>query len=204
MNSLLAWHDEKEVWGFAVKSHFFDAAAAEAQDDFVRRVLPIFKIGRPQLLATEKDHRNYRVPGLVAQPDAVLRHGEGLLAVEYKTSRSRPHNLDRWHIEIPLKAMLQCLAAAIAVAGETGRPTVPLLRCKNALYLLVPQPELLARVLQLIEQAPAYWRLPPPVSASQLAAFCEPWVRAHYADNTEVAEAARAAGRQAHAAMLRS
>jgi hypothetical protein len=201
----LRWHDTRSVFGFTVSCHFFDPVAADAQPDFVRRMLPVFERGRPEVWVMDSEARDFRAGALIARPDAVLRHGTGLLCLEYKTQSGRSHTPERWHREIPTTGMLQCLAASVTVAVETQRAVAPVLRCHNALYLLRPQPEVLSFVLRHAESAAAYWnpgdRL---VAAGKLAGYCDAWLRDTFRFNEAEDRAASAAGRQRHGSMLRS
>lgn len=199
----LAWHDKGEVFGFSVSAFFFDGDAAEREPDFVRRMLPVFRTARPRLLATEGDRRNFRASTVVAQPDAVLVHGQGLISLEYKPQDKRHHRRDRWSEDIPLRGMLQCLIAAIAVSGEMNKPTLPLLRCHNAIYLLASSQIVLEKVLKLIRQAPTYWDDCADVSSSRVAKFCEPWVRENFPLTSLESIARQQRGEELHAANLR-
>jgi hypothetical protein len=201
----LPWHDTRAVFGFSVSGYFFDPHVADVQPDFARRMLPVFQRGRPETWITDSDERDFRAGALIARPDAVLRHGTGLLCLEYKTQSGRSHTPERWHREIPTTGMLQCLATSIAVATETQRAVAPVLRCHNAVYLLRPRPEVLSFLLQSAERAAAYWnprdRL---VAAAKLARYCDPWLRETYAFNDAEDRAASEAGRRRHGAMLRA
>ena len=199
----LAWNDQDEVYGFKVKSFFFDGAAAEQEDDYIKRNLPIFKVARPKVIATETDRRNFRIGNVVAQPDGVLEHGNGLLSLEFKPQGKKEHGPKRWQQQIPLTGMLQCMVAAIAVASETGKPTLPLLRCYNALYMLSPSPAVVSKVLKLFELAPMYWDDESSVASSRIAKLCEPWVRETFPDNGEEAQKRRQMGEELHEQFLR-
>jgi hypothetical protein len=200
----LNWHDTRSVFGFSVSCHFFDPVAANMQSDFVRRMLPVFQRGRPEVWVKDSDGRDFRAGSLIARPDAVLRHGAGLLCLEYKTQSGRSHTPERWHREIPTTGMLQCLAASIAVATETQRAVAPVLGCHNALYLLRPLPQVVDFLLSSAERAAAYWnprdRL---VAAARLARYCDPWLRETFRFNEAEDRAASEAGRRRHEVMLR-
>ena len=199
----LVWHDQREVYGFTVKAFFFDGDAAELETDFVRRMFPVFKTARPRLIVTEGERRNFRVSTVVAQPDAVLEHGQGLLALEYKPQDRRNHRRDRWSEDIPVPGMLQCLVAAIAVSSELDKPTLPLLRCHNVLYLLKPCPGVLNKALKLFASAPDYWEDYPDVRSSRIARYFEPWLRDKFPNISEETLARQRRGEELHARNLR-
>lgn len=199
----MAWHDRREVFGFNVSAFFFDGQAADMEPDFTRRMLPVFKTARPRLIATEDDRRNFRVSTVVAQPDAVLAHGQGLISLEYKPQDKRSHRRDRWQEDIPVRGMLQCMVAAIAVSAELNKPTLPLLRCYNALYLLKPYPMVLSKVIKLFEHAPDYWDDYPDVMSSRIAKYCEPWLRERFPLISAETLARQRRGEELHAANLR-
>jgi len=202
--SALPWHDHRDVFGFRVSSFFFDPELVGSNDDFVRRVLPVFRRARPQVWVSEGDNRDFRFGQLIARPDAVLAHGVGYLCLEYKTQSGRSQTPANWHREIPTTGMLQCLATSIAVAAETARPVAPILCCHNALYLLKPRQEVIEFVLSRVDSAARYWsnsdRL---VAAGMLARYCDPWLRENFRFREAQDLAASEAGRRRHEAMLR-
>lgn len=202
MNELI-WTDRAPVHGCDVSCWFFDPDVANGQVDFVRRNLPVFKSGRPTVLFSEQDRRNFAAGPLIAQPDAVLRHGLGLLCLEYKSQSGRLHRQDRWQRDIPCKSLLQVVAASIAVSVEMGKTVAPVLRCHNALYFIRPTAELIAQMWGALESAPAYWRKGPRVRSSDLAAYLEPWVLDHFAVRDAQQVASSEAGRLRHEEMLR-
>ena len=199
----LDWTDRRSVHGCDVSARFFDPETVDREDDFARRLLPVFKRARPEVLYSEQDRKNFFADPLVAQPDAVLQHGQGLLCLEFKSQSRRPHRQDQWHRDIPCSAVLQALAGSVAVASVSGKPVASLLRCHNVLYFLRPQPELVDRMLQDAPAARDYWREKQYVSASQLAAFCEPWVKTRFAQRDDGQIASSEAGRTRHDEMLR-
>jgi hypothetical protein len=79
----------------------------------------------------------------------------------------------------------------------------PLLRCHNAIYFLRPHPDLVERLTSSTAEAKTYWNEDRYVSASQLAAYCEPWVRARFALKDDAQAASSEAGRARHEEMLR-
>ena len=91
----------------------------------------------------------------------------------------------------------------MAVAMESGRTVAPLLRCHNVIYFLRPHPELVTRLMTGATEAKAYWGQDRYVSASQLAAYCEPWVRSRFAQKDDAQAASAEAGRVRHEEMLR-
>ena len=66
----------------------------------------------------------------------------------------------------------------MAVAGHSQRPTAALLRCHNAIYQLDPTPAALECVATSLGPALAYCGGQGPLSVQQLAAYCEPRLRA--------------------------
>jgi hypothetical protein len=199
----LTWTDRRAVHGCDISARFFYPDEVDRETDFTRRMLPVFKAARPALLYSEQDHKNFVAHPLIAQPDAVLRHGQGLLSLEYKSQSRRSHRPEQWQRDIPCSGVLQTLAAAMAVAMESGKTVAPLLRCHNVIYFLRPHPELVTRLMTGATEAKAYWGEDRYVSASQLAAYCEPWVRARFGQKDEAQVASSEAGRLRHDEMLR-
>jgi len=91
----------------------------------------------------------------------------------------------------------------MAVAAVSGKTVAPLLRCHNAIYFLRPHPELIERLSGSTADAKTYWNEDRYVSASQLAAYCEPWVRSRFALKDDAQAASSEAGRVRHEEMLR-
>ncbi|WP_312548696.1 hypothetical protein [Massilia sp.] len=174
------WHKESDVYGVAVKGHFFDADAAMREVDLALRVLPLLQRRPPKVLFTERDRKNFYYGELVAQPDAVFEHGAGLIALEYKSMNSQPHSHDAWQREIRVKDMLQCMLAGYAVAQSYQRTTACVLRYHNVCYLLTPSPAVMETMLSLIPMAKQYYGDERRVSASQLAQFSVERVRKQY------------------------
>jgi hypothetical protein len=199
----LTWTDRKAVHGCDISACFFDPDLVDREDDFTRRMLPVFKAARPTLLFSEQDRKNFVADPLIAQPDAVLRHGLGLLSLEFKSQSRRSHRPDQWQRDIPCSGVLQTVAAAMAVASETGKTVAPLLRCHNVIYFLRPHPELVGRLTGSTTRARAYWSEERYVNASQLAAYCEPWVRVRFGHQDDAQVASSEAGRALHNKMLR-
>lgn len=199
----LDWTDRKTVYGCDISAFFFEPDLVDREDDFALRTLPVFKRARPQVLFSEQDRKNFVVDPLIAQPDAVLRHGQGLICLEFKSQSQRSHRQDRWHRDIPCAAVLQTVAGSVAVASVSGKPVASVLRCHNVLYLLRPQAELVERMLKDAAAARAYWQEQRYVSASQLAAFCEPWVKSRFSQKDDAQLASSEAGRARHEEMLR-
>jgi hypothetical protein len=173
----LPWHDEAELLGVRVRVYFFDPAEVDARSDFVGRQLPILQGTRPQLLAPEGQRETYRVGALQAQPDAVLTHGNGLLCLSYKGGDGRPLEPGRWRQHWRVDTMLQGIASAMAVAGQSQRPTAALWRGSNVLCQFDPGSPVLECLATHIGAARHYWREPAVVSPAQLASFCEPRLR---------------------------
>ncbi len=176
--SPLPWHDDAEVLGVRVRLFFFDPAEADAAPDFVARQLPILRGSGARLLAPEGQRQSYRAGGLLAQPDAVLAHGDGLLCLTYKGGDGRLHQPAQWRAQWRVDVMLQCIASAMAVAGQCQKPTAALWRGANLLCQFDPGVAVLECLATHIGAARHYWRELQAVSPAQLAAFCEPRLRA--------------------------
>lgn len=174
----LPWHDEADVLGVRIRVHFFDPAAADAAPDFVGRQLPILAGSGATLLAPEGQRQPYRAGALLAQPDAVLAHGDGLLCLTYKGGDGRLVQRALWQMQWRVDVMLQCIASAMAVAGQTQRPTAALWRGANLLAQFDPGVAALECLATNVSAARHYWRALQVVSPAQLAAFCEPRLRA--------------------------
>jgi hypothetical protein len=174
----LPWHDEADVLGVRVRAFFFDPAEVDARTDFVARQLPILRHSPPRLLAPEGQRRSYRAGGLLAQPDAVLAHGDGLLCLAYKGGDNRMLEPAQWRAQWRVDVMLQSIASAMAVAGECQRPTAALWRGVNVLCQFDPGVAVLECLATHVGAARHYWRELQSVSPAQLAAFCEPRLRA--------------------------
>ena len=174
----LPWHDEADVLGVRVRAYFFDPAEVDARSDFASRQLPILRHGTARLLAPEGQRRSYRAGGLLAQPDAVLAHGDGLLCLAYKGSDGRLMDPAQWRAQWRVDVMLQCIASAMAVAGQCQQPTAALWRGTNVLCQFDPGVAALECLATHIGAARHYWRELQSVSPAQLAAFCEPRLRA--------------------------
>jgi hypothetical protein len=202
--SKLKWHAEAEIHGVNVRGQFFSPSDVDGREDFVARNLPVFQTARPKLLCTEKDRRNFRVGELVGQPDAVLEHGNGLIALEYKSCGGRAHLPNSWQNQLQLKDMLQCIGGAMVVAASLGKPTAAVLRAHGALYLLKPRPELLSLLAVNVPVARTCFLEERGVSISQLAKFCVALVEARFPRETEQSRARSLAGQQLHEQMLRA
>lgn len=187
MSEALQWHDEADILGVHVRAHFFDPQVADAQRDAAARLLPVLVEGRgneplPRLLGGEGARALCRVGGLQAWPDAVFEHGAGLICVSYRRHRDdeRPHELllSGWVHQLRVDAMLSSIAAAMAVAGQHGRPTAVLWRGFNVLYQFDPGSVVLECLATNIEPARRELKLKGAVEPDQLASFCEPRLRA--------------------------
>lgn len=198
----LNWHDQGVIHGIQVKAFFFDGDAAKNDSDLLRRTLPMLADApvKPRVVATEEDRKNFYVGQLVAQPDAVFEHGAGQLCIEYKSVGYRNHTRQGWQNEIRLPDMLQCIIASFAVAQETRKVTACVLRYHNVVYLLVPSEELIKLLVGLLPLAMAYYAETRRVAAAQLAKFAVERVQKAY---PKAETAASAAGKVAHASMLR-
>jgi hypothetical protein len=113
---MINWHDQGLIYGINVKSFFFDADAAQKEQSLPQRILPFLDGTSINTLFTEQDKKNFFHGELVAQPDAVFEHGNGLISVEFKSVSGRLHNPENWSQQIRLKDMLQCVIAGYAVA----------------------------------------------------------------------------------------
>jgi len=151
----LPWHDRRQVFGFDIRAYFFDALIAEAQTEFCQRMLPIFQQAAPLVWVTDADKRDFKAGNLIARPDAVLVHGNCLISLEYKSQSGRNASPTDWPRKLPTAGLLQCLAAAMAVAVHTGQPVAPMLRCHNAVYFLHPKQQVVDYLIKQIDVAPA-------------------------------------------------
>ena len=177
MNGGLPWAEQADVLGVRIRAYFFDPAEVHARDDFTSRQIPILQAGSARLLAPEGQRDSYRVAGLQAFPDAVLAHGNGLLCLTYRAGDGRWHAPGQWQHLWRADLMLQCLAAAMAVAGQTQQPTAALWRGTNLLCQFDPSPAVLECLANNIGAAQHYWHEPQQVSPAQLTSFCEPKLR---------------------------
>jgi len=177
MSDLLPWHDEAELLGVHVRAFFFDPAEVDAQPDAVARLLPILGGCGARLLGGDALRETYRAGGLLAQPDAVLAHGSGLLCLSHRQGEVRPFTRDGWRQQLSADVVLHSLAAAMAVAGQTQQPTAALWRGANLLCQFDPAPAVLECLATHIGAARHYWNAPQSVSPAQLARFCEPRLR---------------------------
>ena len=174
----LPWHDEADVLGVRIRAYFFDPTEADAAPDFLGRQLPILRGSAARLLTPEGRRQTYRAGGLQAQPDAVLAHGDGLLCLTYKGGDGRLLQPGQWRAQWRVDVMLQCIANAMAVSGQNQKPTAALWRGANLLCLFDPGVAVLECMATHIGAARHYWRALQMVSPAQLAAFCEPRLRA--------------------------
>lgn len=176
--SALPWHDEATVLGVRVRAYFFNPADIDARADFLGRQVPILRHRAARLVSPEDQRDTYTVSALLAQPDAVLAYGNGLLCLNYKGGDGRLHEPATWRRHWRCDVMLLCIASAMAVAGQRQQPTAALWRGANVLCQFDPSPAVLECLADEIGRARAYWNEPQWVSAAQLAKFCEPRLRA--------------------------
>ena len=174
----LPWHEEADLRGVRVRVHFFDPAEADTAPDYVSRQMPILAGSSARLVAPEGQRLSYRAGSLLAQPDAVLVHGDGLLSLTSNAGGSRLVERGLWHLHWRVDVMLQCIATAMAVAGHTQRSTAALWRGSNLLAQFDPGVAVLECLATNVSAARHYWRELQIVSPAQLAAFCEPRLRA--------------------------
>lgn len=194
------WHDQGLLYGVAVKSFFFDAEAARQEQDLPKRTLPFLGNAPVNTVFAEEDKHNFYYGELVAQPDGVFEHGQGLIALEYKSVGLQPHSREQWPREIRLKDMLQCLIAGYAVAQSCRKLTACVLRYHNVCYLLVPDADVIGTMLRLIPMAKEYHREDRRVSATQLAQFSVERIRRTYPGPED---GRSEQGRVAHADLLK-
>lgn len=178
MNQRLNWHQEAELLGVRVRVFFFDPAEIDARVDFVDRQAPILQGLGARLLAPEGQSETYRAGALMAQPDAVLAHGDGLLCLSWRGGEGRLYQPDTWRRQWPAQAMLQCIASAMAVAGHRQQPTAALWRGANLLCQFDPGPLVMDCLATHIGAARQHCKEPLQVNPAQLASFCEPRLRA--------------------------
>ncbi len=198
MNHPLPWHDEADCHGVHVLIHFFDPVAVAALPDGIGRQLPVLAncepvTAQPLRVARVDADAEFRVGSLVARPDAVYSHGDGLLCLLHDPDRlagprgaraggdNRTLDPSRWRDRLPVVRMLQCIASAMAVSGQRQQLTAALWRGGNAVCQFDPGPVVLERLASEIDAARRYWNEPLQVTAAQLASFCEPLLRAETA-----------------------
>lgn len=174
----LRWDDEQDLMGARVRVHFFDADRANAAADWIDRLLPLLVPNRPTSLHAQGERGEYVLASLVAHPDAVFEHGNGLLCVMDRSADQRHHDIDHWPRQLRGDALVQSLVAAMAVAGQSQRPTAAMLRCHNAPYQFDPSSQALECLVSSLGPALAYCGGQAPLSVQQLAAYCEPRLRA--------------------------
>lgn len=174
----LPWHDEADVLGVRVRVYFFDPAEVDERTDFVARQVPILRHSGARPLFPEGQRQSFRAGLLLAQPDAVLVHGDGLPCLSYKGGDGRLVEPVQWRAQFRVDVMLQCIANAMAVAGQCQQPTAALWRGTNLLCQFDPGVAALECLATHIGAARHYWRELQSVSPAQLAAFCEPRLRA--------------------------
>ena len=177
-DSTLNWHEQADVLGVRVRVYFFNPAEVDARTARLDRHLPILAGSGAHVLGTEGQRDCYRVPGLMAQPDAVYQHGNGLLCLSQRGADGRLHRPGHWLRHWRADLMLQSLAAAMAVAGQTQKPTAALWRGANVLCQFDPSPLVLDGLASQIDAARRYWNEPDYLIPAQLASFCEPRLRA--------------------------
>lgn len=173
----LAWHDEADLLGVRVRIFFFDPTEVDVRPGFVDRQLPLLQGATMPLLTPEGQRSTFQVGALRAQPDAVLAHGNGLLCLSYKGNDGRFLAPARWQQHWRVDTMLQCIASAMAVAGDRQLPVAALWRGTNVLCQFDPSPPVLECLASHIGAARDYWRESEVVSPAQLASFCEPRLR---------------------------
>lgn len=151
--SELFHRESTTCYGMTVHAVFFDPDDLGETHDTARRLVPFFPENAAEVLVRESDRRNFRAGPLVAQPDAVLMLPRGLVSVEYKSKGGRFDDTTRWRSTLRPADLYQTILAAAAVSIEEARPVAPILRTVNAVYFLLPSPELLAALGRLLPQA---------------------------------------------------
>ena len=178
MSDALQWRDEAELLGVRVRAWFFDPEEVAGLSDPVARLLPLLADAPPRPLGPLDQRSTHAVGGLSAQPDAVLVHGNGLLCLSHKGGDARHHDRQHWQRGLRVDVMLQAIAQAMAVAGQTQKPTLALWRAPNVVYQFDPSPPVLECLATHIGAARHYWNEPVSVNPAQLASFCEARLRA--------------------------
>ena len=178
MTADLPWTEQADVLGVRIRAYFFDPSEVDARPDFTGRQLPILQGSDARLLAPEGQGDSYRIAGLQACPDAVLAHGNGLICLSYRGGDNRWHEPGHWQRLWSADLMLQCLAAGMAVAGQTQQPTAVLWRGTNVLCQFDPSPAVLECLANNIAAAQHHWHEPQQVSPAQLVSFCALKLRA--------------------------
>lgn len=173
----IAWHDEHWLLGVRVRAHFFEPAALE-QSDPVQRLLPVLAGSLPRSLHRDGERGSYAAGDLQACPDAVFEHGNGLLCLSHRHADKRSHERDGWPRQLRADLMLQAIVSAMAVSGQAQKPVAALLRCENVLYQFDPSPAVLECLASHIGAARRYAGESGRIGVQQLAAFCEPRIRA--------------------------
>lgn len=175
----LAWHVHAEILGVHIRAHFETSALADAAGTGpdARGPLAILP-GAVLKTLSEPGSCGYVVGDLQAYPDAVFEHGAGLISLTQRTGDRESHDEQNWRKRLRVDAMFQCIVTAMAVSGHTQRPTVPLMRVANALYQFAPSPAVLECLASHIAAARHYAGEPGRIGPQQLAAFCEPRLRA--------------------------
>ena len=197
----LCWHADTRLLGVRVQAYFFDPAQINPRASFGERYLPVFARARLcdnvlcddvlcddlpcDVLLRDGDttvhgspRPSFVVGDLSGQADAVLEHGNGLLCLTYRPTQQLFLERGSWPAQVRVDAMLQSIASAMAVAGVRQLPAAALMRFGNALLMYSPGPPVLECLASSIGAARRYWNAPRAVSAAQLAAFCEPRLRA--------------------------
>lgn len=170
----LRWHDEALLGGLRVRAYFVDPHHASADVDARHALATLFGDAAPRLLAPAREGGGYRVGDLHAEPDAVFEHGNGVICLWLAAGERLLPPREQWAQQLRLATVVQALIAAMAVAGQTQRPTVALLRTADALYQVDPSPAALECLASHIGAAQRDAGLAGPIGPLQLAAFCVP------------------------------
>ena len=184
-----------------MKSFFFDGAAAEQEDDYIKRNLPIFKVARPKVIATETERRNFRIGNVVATRRRA-RTWERAAVVGVQTpgeEGARPQAVataDSADRHAAVHGRCYCRRRQ---NRQADTPAAALLQ--RAIHA-EPQPAVVSKVLKLFELAPMYWDDESSVASSRIAKLCEPWVRGLSLTTGKRPEAA-SDGRKLHEQFLR-
>lgn len=145
--------DAEFLYGMRIYAVFLPNRQYNQKEQTVRRLLPFLPQDFARMLYREADRRNFRYQTLCAQPDGVLRCSKGLLVLEYKTRGGRLCSPNDWRRQLRPADLIQTLLCAIAVAYETNQAVAPILRTTNAIYYIMPTPDVVEFLLSRLDPA---------------------------------------------------
>lgn len=145
--------DAEFLYGMRIYAVFLPNRQYNQKEQTVRRLLPFLPQDFAKILYREVDRRNFRFRSLCAQPDAVLRTSKGLIVLEYKTRGGRHCSPNDWRRQLRPADLIQTVLGAIAVAHETNQPVAPILRTTNAIYYIMPTPDVVEFLLSRLDPA---------------------------------------------------